>query len=183
MKRITISLSCLLLCLMVGCSSSSTSKVQDANSPKQPESSAVDIAASTEQTNNSGADADVQSLPKKDKLDSLLASNEHMDIISVSADAKTGIRIEVDNKTNQNLYFMCDSISINRRTISSDNYYHESQSIAPNSIGDVVLSFNSDSSIDEYDFSDITSASGHLSYELGGDDGDWYEISFSSPTA
>lgn len=183
MKRITISLSCLLLCLMVGCSSSSTSKAQDASNPKQPENSAASTSSSTEQTNSSGADADVQSLPKKDKLDSLLASNEHMDILSVSADAETGIRIEVDNKTNQNLDFMCDSISINRRTISHEDYYQESDDIAPNSIGDIVLSFTNDYNADEYDFSDITSASGHLTYQLGGDDSDYYEISFSSPTA
>lgn len=182
MKHIAITLSCLLFCFMVGCSNNPTSKVQDTSNPKQPESSVADTSSNTEKTSNPDIDTDIQSLPQTDKLESLLASNEHMDIISVSADAKTGIRIEVDNKTNQNLQFLCDSIAINRKTISQEDYYPESNNIAPDSIGDIVLSFTPDADTTKYDFANISSTSGQLTYWLGNDDLKDYKISFSSAT-
>ena len=110
----------------------------------------------------------------------LLTSDENMDLSFVSADTTNGIIFEVNNKTDKNLNWQYDSIALNKRSINSQDFYVSSGDIAPNSIGEFVLSLNYGADASKYNWSEgVSVVSGQLRYYIGEGYNDMVSVSFS----
>ena len=134
----------------------------------------------TSEANNS-AEAK-ESVPTVSARDgSFLTSDGNMDLSFVSADSTNGIIFEVNNKTDKNLNWQFDSIALNKRSINAQDFYVSSGNIAPNSIGEIVISFNVNADKSKYNWSEgVTSVSGQMRYFIGEGYTDMESVSFSN---
>ena len=158
----------LSILLLMGCSN------QTKANTNQNDSESTSGEAEETQEKESNVDTSLDELPDISQipLDSgetvLLSSDENMDLSFVSADATNGIVFEVNNKTDKNLKWQYDSIALNKRSINAQDFYISSGDIAPNSSGQLVVSFQYDVDTSKYDWSEgITSVSGQFKYFIG----------------
>lgn len=188
-KRYVIEMVLAIFALMIfsiGCSNQ-TDSTQTANA-NQGNSGSAEVNTNEEgaQDNKTNEEMSLDDLPDISQipLDSgdaaLLTSDENMDLSFVSADTTNGIIFEVNNKTDKNLNWQYDSIALNKRSINSRDFYVSSGNIAPNSIGEVVISFDVSADTSKYDWSEgVSTVSGQLRYFIGEGYNDMVSVSFS----
>ena len=176
-----------LMISLIGCSNQ-TDSTQTANANQESSGSAeLNTNEESAQDNKTNEEMSLDDLPDISQipLDSgdvaLLTSDENMDLSFVSADTTNGIIFEVNNKTDKNLNWQYDSIALNKRSINAQDFYVSSGDIAPNSIGEIVISFNVNADKSKYNWSEgVTSVSGQMRYFIGEGYTDMKSVSFSN---
>ncbi len=175
-----------LMISLIGCSnqtdSTQTANANQGNSGSAEENTNEESAQDNKTNEEMSLDAlpDISQIPLDSGDAALLTSDENMDLSFVSADTTNGIIFEVNNKTDKNLNWQYDSIALNKRSINSQDFYVSSGDIAPNSIGEFVLSLNYGTDASKYNWSEgVSVVSGQLRYYIGEGYNDMVSVSFS----
>lgn len=184
-KKSIFLLAMLLLC--TGCSNAKPAAQSSDSDTTNTTAASTNSNTSTDDTSESTDTSDIEKLFEQDNSSNsssisgtVLTSDDNMEVSFVSADS-SNIVFEVDNKTSENITFYCDSLAINKRSLNSQDYWVSSNRIAPQSIGEFVLTFQDGVDTSKYDLSNAATISGQFYYYVGELNGDnMYTITFSN---